>query len=194
MKNILVCTDFSPNAHQAALFAAKLAAKCKARVVLFHAYHPAVLLEENTIWADPVLLENEVQEKIDQLAHELHTSFGVSVTRILKPGFPVEEIMAVVPKIKADLVVLGLHGAGKRQKTGAGKVTAEVLKRADFPVINVLLEATPENFTSLFGMAEIENALGNIAGLELVKRNLPAAAEAIIPDLATEMPDLLASV
>jgi nucleotide-binding universal stress UspA family protein len=169
MKNILVCTDFSPNAHEAALFAGALARKAGARLILFHAYHPAVLLEEETIWADPELLEHEVQEKIDRLAHELHKTYGISVTRILKPGFPVEETMALVPKVKADLVVLGWTGAGKRLKEGAGKVTTELLKRADFPVITLPQVSLPDTYPALFTFAETEITLGNAAGVALVK-------------------------
>ena len=177
MKNILVCTDFSPNAHLAARTAAELAGKAGARLVLFHAYHPAVLLEEDTIWADPELLEHEVQEKIDQLAHELHKDFGVSVTRILKPGFPVEEILALAPKVKADLVVLGWRGAGKRLIAGAGKVAAELLKNADFPMFCVPASFTFENAGSLTAQLENELALGNLASLELLRNFLPEVSK-----------------
>src|SRR6478752_6910614 len=135
MKNILVSTDFSQTAYGAAVFAAGLAQSSGARLVLFHAYYPAILGEEETIWADSEMLENEVQEKIDNLAHELHTRFGVSVTRVLKPGFAVDEILEVSKKVKADLLVIGTEGAGKRLKTGPGKICREVLKKAELPVI-----------------------------------------------------------
>jgi nucleotide-binding universal stress UspA family protein len=144
MKNILVTTDFSKPANNAAIFAAELAKFAGARLVLFHAYHPGILLEEETIWADSKMLENEVQEKIDQLAHELHKTFGVSVTRVLKPGFAVDEILEISKKVKADLLIIGTHGAGKRPKTGPGKICTEVLKKADLPVICLNPEITLE--------------------------------------------------
>src|SRR5688572_27728240 len=100
MKNILVSTDFSQPAYNAVVFAAELARKTGARLILFNAYHPSVLLEEETIWADPYLLEKEVQDKIDQLAHELHKNYGLSVTRVLKPGFAVDEMLALSKKVK----------------------------------------------------------------------------------------------
>ena len=64
MKNILVTTDFSRPANDATVFAAGLAQLAGARLVLFHAYHPAILLEEETIWADNEVLEKEVQDKV----------------------------------------------------------------------------------------------------------------------------------
>src|SRR5688572_33314236 len=131
MKNILVTTDFSQPAYNAVVFAAQLAQQAGARLVLFHAYHPAILLEEETIWADTEVLEKEVQEKIDQLARELHNTYNISVTRVLKPGFAVDEILDVSKKVKADLLIIGTEGAGKRPKTGLGKICSEVLKKAE---------------------------------------------------------------
>src|SRR5688572_12958654 len=144
MKNILVTTDFSRPAYEAVNFAAALAQRAGARLVLFHAYHPAILLEEDTIWADTEVLEQEVQEKIDLLAHELHKTFGVSVTRVLKPGFAVDEILAISKKVKADLLIIATHGAGKRPKSGPGKICTEVLKKADLPLICLNTEITLE--------------------------------------------------
>ncbi len=149
MKNILVSTDFSQPAHKAAVFAAELAQKTNSRLILFHAFYPAVLLEEETIWADPVLLEKEVQEKIDKLAHELHKTYAVSVTRVIKPGFAVDEMLAVSKKVKADILVIGTEGAGKRPKTGYGKICSEVLKKADFPVICIPPDVEKEQYSEL---------------------------------------------
>src|SRR5688572_11004630 len=130
MKNILVSTDFSQPAYHAAIFGAELAKYTNTRLVLFHAYHPGILLEEETIWTDPEMLEKEVQEKMDNLAHELHKNFNISVTRVLKPGFAVDEILVIARKVRADLLIMGTHGAGHRAKTTAGKICTEVLRKA----------------------------------------------------------------
>ncbi|MFC5269790.1 universal stress protein [Adhaeribacter terreus] len=169
MKNILVSTDFSQPAYTAAVFAAELARQTKARLVLFHAYHPGILLEEETIWADPDLLEREVQEKMDQLARELHLKFGLSVTRVLKPGFAVDEMLALAKKVKADLLVIGTEGAGKRIKSGPGKICAEVLKKAGMPVICLPPETTFAQFQTWLPDTEKVKTLGNEAGISIFK-------------------------
>ena len=181
MKNILVTTDFSKPAYEAAVFAAGLAQLAGARLILFHAYHPAILLEEETIWADNDVLEKEVQEKIDQLAHELHKTFGVSVTRVLKPGFAVDEILEVSKKVKADLLIIGTTGAGKRPKSGFGKICTEVLKKAELPVVCLKTETSLDllrgDRTDLF-----ENKLnGNAAGLDLLASVIPNAIPGTAP-------------
>ncbi|MBK0402412.1 universal stress protein [Adhaeribacter sp. BT258] len=176
MKNILVSTDFSQPAYAAAFFAAELARQTNARLILFHAYHPAILLEEETIWADTGLLEKEVQERIDQLAHELHKTFGLSVTRVLKPGFAVDEMLAVGKKIKADLLIIGTEGAGKRAKNGPGKICQEVLKKAEMPVICLPPNTTPAQYATLLLDPPNSQLLGNTAGTEAYKK--------IVADLA----------
>lgn len=175
MKNILAATDFSDCANGAAVFAAELARQTGARLVLFHAYHPAVLLEEASIWADPVLLEKEVQEKIDNLAHELHKNYGISVTRLLKPGFPLDEILAVGQKIKADLLVLGARGAGVRTTERTGKIATELLKKAELPVICLPSETVSAGIENLLTLPVTDWQTGNPSGLNLLKNVLQPA-------------------
>jgi nucleotide-binding universal stress UspA family protein len=170
MKNILVSTDFSQPANAAAYFAAELARQTSARLILFHAYHPAILLEEETIWADKGLLEKEVQERIDQLAHELHKTFGLSVTRVLKPGFAVDEMLTVSKKVKADLLIIGTEGAGKRAKNGPGKICQEVLKKAEIPVICLPPNTSATQYAALLEQPENTLLLGNKAGTEAYKK------------------------
>lgn len=180
MKNILVSTDFSQPAYQAAVFAAELARQTGARLILFHAYHPAILLEEDTIWADPDMLEREVQQKMDELARELHVSFGLSITRVLKPGFAVDEMMAVAKQVRADLLVVGTEGAGKRTKNGPGKVCAEVLKKATLPVICLPPTTNFAQFASQLSDPETASKLGNSAGIDAFKIATETHANEII--------------
>jgi nucleotide-binding universal stress UspA family protein len=169
MRNILVATDFSQHAYGAAVFAARLARHSRARLILFHAYQPAVLSEEEALRTDKALLEQEVQEKIDGLAHALHLGFGVSVTRLLIPGFPVDELLAVSQKVQADLVVIGAWGAGKRIMGQEGNVATGILEKAPFPVICLPPETTSAELFPLLQNTGTEWKLGNPAGLALLK-------------------------
>ena len=176
MNNILVTTDFSQPANHAAIFAAELARRAGARLILFHAYHPAILLEEDTIWADNEALEKEVQDKIDALAHDIHKNHGISVTRVLKPGFAVDEILDISKKVKADLLVIGTEGAGQRVKTGPGKICTEVLKKATLPAICLSPGTTLEMLSETEPALKENGVGGNAAGLELVASVISAVA------------------
>ena len=184
MKNILVPTDFSQHAFTAAIFAAELGRLSGARLVLFHAYHPGILLEEETIWADPEELEKDVQHKMDALAKKLHSVYGISITRLLRPGFAVDEIQFIARKLNPDLVIMGTEGAGNRLKDAVGKVTTEFLKRSEFPVLCIPPGTSYEAFIQLTLLPETKLTLGNTAGLEKIRLLHPvytSAATATIP-------------
>lgn len=135
MKNILVPTDFSPNARTAAHQAAIIAHYMEARVLLFHALYPLFSADEtaeDTQIAEP---EKDAQKKLDKLAKELHATFGVSVTRLLKPGFALDEIPLLAQKLQADLVVMGAQGANAHKDKLFGQVSHSRLLVSEVPVV-----------------------------------------------------------
>lgn len=139
MKNILVATDFSPNAYLAAVYAAQFACHTGARIVLLHVFHMTTALQEmKVVWDENFAPECQAQAKLDALAHELHTTYGVSITRLLKPGFAADEIMELAERVKADIVVTGAYS-----KPGivSGKTTAAILAKACIPVLCVPADA-----------------------------------------------------
>lgn len=175
MKNIFVATDFSASSRPAVLFGAWLARASGARLLLFNAFHPAVLLEEETIWAGQELLEQKVQEKIDQWAREIHTDFGISVTRVLKPGFAVDEMVTVSKKAGACLVLLGTEGAGRRPKERYGKVCTEMLQQHDIAIVAVPPQ-TPVKYPEAFRNYPDASCLpANKKGTEVLRYFLQAA-------------------
>ncbi|GEO02693.1 hypothetical protein AAE02nite_03570 [Adhaeribacter aerolatus] len=140
MKNILVPTDFSKNASDAAHYAAALANITGARLLLFHAYHVSVALADAadlSIDLDLENFENFNQTQIDKLAYELHLTHGISVTRIMRPGFAADEIPTIAHRLKADLVVMGLRGKGQAAGSKVGQITAAIIQESKVPVLCV---------------------------------------------------------
>ncbi|KAA5548648.1 universal stress protein [Adhaeribacter rhizoryzae] len=140
MKNILVPTDFSQNATDAAHYAAALAHITGARLLLFHAYHVSVALADAadlSIDLDLENFENLNQTQIDKLAYDLHLTHGISVTRIMRPGFAADEIPAIAQRLKADLVVMGLRGKGQAAGSKVGQITAAIIQESNVPVLCV---------------------------------------------------------
>ena len=140
MKNILVPTDFSQNATDAAHYAAALANITGARLLLFHAYHVSVALADAadlSIDLDLENFENLNQTQIDKLAYELHLTHGISVTRIMRPGFAADEIPAIAQRLKADLVIMGLRGKGQAAGSKVGQITAAIIQESKVPVLCV---------------------------------------------------------
>ncbi|MFD1186633.1 universal stress protein [Pontibacter rugosus] len=102
MKNILVSVDFSKNAADVALYTAEMAMLCKARLILFYAYHPAATDSSSSTFPS----ERQVQARLDKLARKLHNSTGASITRLIKPGSETHEILAIADTVKASIAIL----------------------------------------------------------------------------------------
>ncbi|WP_242920120.1 universal stress protein [Pontibacter liquoris] len=124
MKNLLVATDFSASAHNAAVYAAALARYAGSRIILVHVYAIRLLPEDQEELLQKEPPEVALQKKMDQLARELHKEYGVSVTRLLRPGFAADEIPALARRVKAEVVVLGTRCC---PHTAVGETTAAIL-------------------------------------------------------------------
>jgi nucleotide-binding universal stress UspA family protein len=152
MKNILVPTDFSKNASDAAYYAAALANITGARLLLFHAYHVSVALAdaaEESIDLDLENFENLNQTHIDKLAYDLHQKFKISVTRIMRPGFAADEIPAIAKRLNADLVVMGMRGKGQPSGSSIGKITEAILQECKVPVLCIPAGLVYEPFSHI---------------------------------------------
>jgi nucleotide-binding universal stress UspA family protein len=106
MKNILIATDFSPGACRAAVHAAQLARRSGARLILLHIFQPNETIEAEESPEEILPSEKEAQLKLDALAQELHTQYGISVTRLVKPGFATDEITALAKRMNAEVVAI----------------------------------------------------------------------------------------
>lgn len=133
----MLATDFSSNAHTAALCAGEFASRLGSRLIVFHALSPLVVMEEAEESAKNICLEETVQKKLDKLAHELYGRFGISVSRLIKPGFAGEEIIGMATNLQAELVILGAQGENQQENRVLGTIASDILQKCNFPVVCV---------------------------------------------------------
>ncbi len=135
MKTILVPTDFSKAASNAAEYAARLAKALKANVVLLHVYH--VPIQETTEVPMMVITPDKLQKKneayLKKEATHLQKESGIEVRYIAKMGMAVDEILE--EEKTADLIVMGMHGANKLSQALMGSITTATLRKATTPVL-----------------------------------------------------------
>ena len=139
MKTILVPTDFSKTAGNAAEYAAHFAKDVKAKILLLHAYHIPVPVSEAPVI---VISQEELQKKneahLKKEAAHLKKISGVEVTYKAKMGFAVDEI--VEEEKNAALIVMGMQGASKLSEALMGSITTSTLRKTQAPVLVI-----PEN-------------------------------------------------
>jgi nucleotide-binding universal stress UspA family protein len=134
MKTILVPTDFSDAADNAALYAANLAKSSNAKVILFHVYHVPVSSFENypimPIEIDELQEENE--KWLKKTAAQLEKKTGIEISYQAKMGFAGEEILEIK---HADLIIMGMKGAGKLEESLLGSIAATTFRKSKVPVL-----------------------------------------------------------
>lgn len=129
MKNILVATDLSARADRAVLRSLKLAKAYNAKLTILH------IVDEDS----PELLHSElislakkeifslVKGKTQKIDYKIETVVGIPHVKILQEAH----------KIKADLIVLGLHRHTNKDSSMVGKVIERVVKNSLKPVLVV---------------------------------------------------------
>lgn len=139
MKKILVATDFSESANNAAEYAINLAKEMNSEVVLLHVYHvpvpdPVVAIP----FISPTELENLNEVALLKDVTELEKKTGIIVKHQLEMGFAVTEILALENKF--DLIVMGMKGANGLSEVFFGSISTDVMKKTKKPLLLI-----PEN-------------------------------------------------
>lgn len=145
MKTLLVPTDFSDNATNALRYAAALAKRVKARLLLVHVLPIQVMVTaESTAYTsfDP-RLQKCYTSKLKALAHQLQleNTFCFEVDCYCEYG-PFQEVLnRLVNSEQVDLVVMGARGAGSLVEKALGTTASTFIKEAICPVLAVPSEA-----------------------------------------------------
>ncbi len=142
MKTILIPTDYSGAAKNAAGYAVELAKFFKARLILFHAYHvPVPSTDVPVMVVSPEEIEKENMRLLEKQRQEILAGSGLEVQCIARAGFPAEEILNVIEEWGADLVVTGITGAGRVAQALMGSTATALIRRAPVPVLVVPAKA-----------------------------------------------------
>jgi nucleotide-binding universal stress UspA family protein len=145
METIIVPTDFSAAANNAAEYALQLANFLKGRVILVNAYHPFLPANYQDGFS-PDIIESQkssVLEKLKNLRKELLSKHirNFDIECVAEMGFSYDVINLIAKRESADLIVMGITGeAGKIKKHMIGSTTLDVARNQEVPVFII-----PEN-------------------------------------------------
>ncbi|MGA2957235.1 MAG: universal stress protein, partial [Thermodesulfobacteriota bacterium] len=137
VKKILYATDLSKNSSYAFLYAADMAKRHNARIVILHSVEPyrpmysegmSVRVEEMLRKAKKEERETDLEEikkYLQEFCNNIENQIGPPcvelVSKILLPlGHPVEEILKAADEEGCDAIVLGTHGKGFLRHTFLG--------------------------------------------------------------------------
>ena len=135
IKKILLPLDGSESSQATAAYAAELAKKVDAEIVLLICYEP--LPEVPQAWPYPHTaqdMETKASEILDCCSGPVAES-GVPHTRRVQEGRPARTIAEVAEEEGCDLIVMGSTGMGELEGLLLGSVTNKVLHLASCPVL-----------------------------------------------------------
>ena len=169
MKRILVPTDFSDTANNALQFAADLAKKNNAEIVLLHVYHvPVIDVYTSATYIEEMQKEQEKEslQKLDAIVTEL-TKGGIIADSISKPGFLADEIELIEEKEEVDFIVMGTTGASGALASLIGSNAARAIEKSTVPIMVVPHEARNKQYKKIgyaYDFVDVDvTSLGSLA-------------------------------
>ncbi len=167
--SILVPTDFSASAKAAAHYAAQLALKMKAKVILLS------VVEMDT--SEVVLhnwkkLENQLKRAakrdLEKLLKEVKSraADGLEISYDIAAGIPMQDVIErYAREKKVDLIVMGTKGATGLRKILRGTNTARVIEHSSVPVIAIPAKATFKQLKKIVYATDLKNVTKEIQSL-----------------------------
>ena len=134
-KSILVPLDFSGQSQKALTYAECLAETFGAMIHLAHIVEPTAVVVGFEVGSAPVN-EMELQgaeQRLSEIVREL-PKHSVGRT-IVRHGWAVDEVIALVQELRIDLIILSAHGRSGIQRVLFGSTADGISRRAACPVL-----------------------------------------------------------
>ncbi len=146
MQNILVPLDFSKNAEHALKYAAFIADKVKAKLILFHSFyssHASGHLSASAADSGKNIGHTLAMEEMQAFYSQNVSVQDLPVEYVGSPKELREDLPRIVKEMNVDLMVMGTQGSGWLEGKLFGTNTAWVIENINCPLI-----AIPENDVS----------------------------------------------
>jgi nucleotide-binding universal stress UspA family protein len=142
MKAILIATDFSAAAKNAADYAALLARQLGATLYLQHSYMlPTPISEMPVVLVNAEELQRDNEKAVADEARRLQQEHDIAVDTITTIGIATEELLLTIEEKTPDLLIMGMKGAGNALDRLVGSTVLVMARKSPIPVLAVPLTA-----------------------------------------------------
>lgn len=129
MKNILVPVDFSETSNTALKYTAELARCLNATIKVLHIHTPQA--------------KKESQEKLRALIDSLGERYSSVKFELIAKSGDIADVILSTAKNDIDLIAMGTQGVSSFEKILLGTNTAEIIERANCPVLAIPRNTKP---------------------------------------------------
>jgi nucleotide-binding universal stress UspA family protein len=139
MKTIIVTTDFSPVAENAATYAAEMASVLSASVLLLHVYEIPLIQLEVPFANNEEEIKKSAEKKLSELQEKLLLKTGgkIEIDAEIRTGIFFQELQALCNTIDPYAVVMGSQATSFAEKSLYGRRTVYAMKKLKYPLIAV---------------------------------------------------------
>jgi nucleotide-binding universal stress UspA family protein len=139
MKTILVASDFSSAASNAADYAADMASAINADISLLHVYHLPLTYSEIPAVINPDDMMQDAEKNINDLKERLmrKTNNKLNITAEVRMGLFFEELKTVCERVYPYAVVMGSQGTTATERLFFGSHTVNAMKHLAWPLLTV---------------------------------------------------------
>ena len=139
MKTIVLATDFSPGADQAARFAHQLARDQKAALILLHAYQawPDNAAKIGDFPLSVTAVRESSEKSLRRLADDLNklSETDVPIRCMAQEGHALNTIRNVTKAQQADLLVMSTVGTAPKSAQLMGSLATEMVSETEVPLL-----------------------------------------------------------
>jgi nucleotide-binding universal stress UspA family protein len=149
---ILIPVDFSETSLLAIQHGAFVAQYTRGDVYLLHVVNSTYTRQNMflpVVEVDNLELERKIETKMNELAHDIRTQYGVNVECVIKTGIPANEIIDTVAELTINLVVMGTHGYSPLEELVIGSNALRVITKANCQVMTMSKEATRKGYNRI---------------------------------------------
>lgn len=186
MKTLFVSTDFSSTGNNAVKYAVQYATSIKCNLIVFHAVHmpkfsPTI---SDAGFQKLEKEEEDIQHKkleglVDKMNRDLRLKRNAKKIKVVvKNGvFVIETLLAAAQNQKADLIIVGTHGA-----TGSklfGSTTSELIFKAETPVLAIPPRYRYRKMKTMVYATDLNNTVNELRCIVPIASPVKAAIEVL---------------
>jgi len=153
IKKILVPIDFSETSLLAIEHAGFTAQLFKAELVLLHVmekhWEKFNIIVPNIPVTKPSGLVNEIEKRLEDIAFDIQSRYGVKSECITTDGTIFHEIISIGKEYNIDLIIMGTHGLSGFVEFFLGSNAYKVTTLAECPVLSVQVNSKKSGFQNI---------------------------------------------
>lgn len=151
IRKILIPYDFSETAALSLEHAVFMAKLLKADIVLLHIVETVSFTSAigHALSGFEKKIETTSNQKLDEIAKEIHNHSGIEVTVLTEVGRIYKKIVSIAKTVDADIIIMGTHGVSGYQRFSIGSNTSRVVESSPCPVISVQTHAKNIGFKKI---------------------------------------------